>query len=198
MTLFHHLRCFAKLAQYVSTRLAWERLDPPLRKRLENSFAWHNYGHSRGKIAPDLASPEERAALPPQCWRMAWKNRANGPTALYIASHAYAIEGMELAAAQKLFDDLIDAATAPELSYVHIWRNGTSSSRDHASRSTMVRARGAAYGAHDDLRDRGGLLRAAFAFPAAGAGRSFAPIMVGHCTDGPERSLRCVVTTCQR
>ena len=71
--------------------------------------------------------PEERAALPPQCWRMAWKNRANGPTALYIASHAYAIEGMELAAAQKLFADLIDAATAPELSYMHIWRNGTSS-----------------------------------------------------------------------
>ena len=58
-TLFHHLRCFAKLAQYVSTRLAWERLDPPLRKRLENSFAWHDYGHSRGKIAPDLASPED-------------------------------------------------------------------------------------------------------------------------------------------
>jgi hypothetical protein len=110
VTLFHHLRCFAKLAQYVSTRLAWERLDPPLRKRLENSFAWHDYGHSRGKIAPDLASPED----------------------------------------------------------------------------------------HDDLRDRGGLLRAAFAFPAAGAGRSFAPIMVGHCTDVPERSLRCVVTTCQR
>ena len=57
VTSFHHLRCFAKLAQYVSTRLAWERLDPPLRKRLENSFAWHDYGHSRGKIAPDLASP---------------------------------------------------------------------------------------------------------------------------------------------
>ena len=127
MTLFHHLRCFAKLAQYVSTRLTWERLDPPQRKPLENSFAWHDNGHSRGKIAPDLASPEERAALPPQCWRMAWKNRANGPTALYIASHAYAIEGMELAAAQKLFADLIDAATAPELSYMHIWRNGTSS-----------------------------------------------------------------------
>jgi hypothetical protein len=78
-----------------STRLAWERLDPALRKRLENSFGWHDYVHSRGKIAPDLASPEERAALPPQCWRMAWKNPANGRTALYVASHAYAIEGME-------------------------------------------------------------------------------------------------------
>jgi alpha-ketoglutarate-dependent 2,4-dichlorophenoxyacetate dioxygenase len=25
--------------EYVSTRLAWERLDPELRERLENSFA---------------------------------------------------------------------------------------------------------------------------------------------------------------
>jgi alpha-ketoglutarate-dependent 2,4-dichlorophenoxyacetate dioxygenase len=100
------------------------RLDPTLRERLENSFAWHDYAHSRGKIAPDLASPEERAALPPQCWRMAWKNPANGRVALYLASHAYAIEGMEQAAAQKLLAELIEAATAPGLSYVHIWRNG--------------------------------------------------------------------------
>src|SRR5213079_306543 len=60
--------------EYVSTRLAWERLEGLLRKRLANSFAWHDYAHSRGQIAPDLASTEERAALPPQCWRMAWTN----------------------------------------------------------------------------------------------------------------------------
>src|ERR1700736_5742208 len=64
--------------EYVSTRLAWERLDQELRDRLERSFAWHDYAHSRGKIAADLASAEERAALPPQCWRLAWKNPANG------------------------------------------------------------------------------------------------------------------------
>jgi alpha-ketoglutarate-dependent 2,4-dichlorophenoxyacetate dioxygenase len=74
--------------EYVSTRLAWERLDPALRKRLESSFAWHDYAHSRGKIASDLASPEERAALPPQCWRMVWKNPASGRNALYRAGHA--------------------------------------------------------------------------------------------------------------
>src|SRR5436190_10507596 len=110
--------------EYVSTRLAWERLDPALRKRLESSFAWHDYAHSRGKIASDLASPEERAALPPQCWRMVWKNPANGRNALYLASHAYAIEGMEQAAAQRLLAEMIEAATAPGLTYVHIWRNG--------------------------------------------------------------------------
>src|SRR6476646_9969046 len=71
------------------------RVIPALRKPLESSFAWHDYAHSRGKIAYDLASPEERAALPPQCWRMVWKNPANARNALYLASHAYAIEGEE-------------------------------------------------------------------------------------------------------
>jgi alpha-ketoglutarate-dependent 2,4-dichlorophenoxyacetate dioxygenase len=125
--------------EFVSTRLAWERLEPALRARLENCFVWHDYAHSRGKIAPDLASPAERAALPPQCWRMTWKNPTNGRTALYLASHAYAIEGMEQAQAQKLLAELIDAATAPGLSYAHAWRSGDVVMWDN--RATMHRGR---------------------------------------------------------
>ncbi|TMK00119.1 MAG: TauD/TfdA family dioxygenase [Alphaproteobacteria bacterium] len=125
--------------EYVSTRLAFERLDPVLRDRLENSFAWHDYAHSRGKIAPDLASVEERAALPPQCWRMVWRNPLNSRGALYLASHAYAIEGMEQTAAQKLLAELMDAATAPGLSYVHSWREGDVVMWDN--RATMHRGR---------------------------------------------------------
>src|SRR5438105_8775722 len=74
--------------EYVSTRLAFEQLDPVLGERLENSFAWHDYAHSRGKIAPDLASVEERAALPPQCWRMVWRDPLHSRGALDLASHA--------------------------------------------------------------------------------------------------------------
>jgi alpha-ketoglutarate-dependent 2,4-dichlorophenoxyacetate dioxygenase len=125
--------------EYVSTRLAWERLEPSLRQRLESSFAWHDYNHSRSKIAPDLVVPEERAALSPQCWRLAWKNPTNGRSALYIASHAYAIEGMEREVAQKLLGELIDAATAPGLSYVHTWRNGDVVMWDN--RATLHRGR---------------------------------------------------------
>src|SRR5215472_9402455 len=110
--------------EFVSTRGAFERLDPALRQKLENSFAWHDYAYSRGKIAPDLASAEERAALPQQCWRLVWKNPANGRGALYIASHACAIEGMELAAGRALLEELMAAATAPGLSYTHARRKG--------------------------------------------------------------------------
>jgi len=125
--------------EYVSTRLAFERLDPALRERLENSFVWHDYAHSRGKIAPDLASAEERAALPPQCWRMVWRNPVNGRRALYLASHAYAIEGMEQKEAQKFLAKLMEAATAPGLSYAHGWRKGDVVMWDN--RATMHRGR---------------------------------------------------------
>lgn len=110
--------------EYVSTRLAFERLDPALQRRLEDSFAWHEYAYSRSKIAPDLAGPAERAALPPQCWRLVWQNPVNGRKALYMASHTYAIEGMEPEAAQALLGELTRAATAPGASYLHSWREG--------------------------------------------------------------------------
>jgi alpha-ketoglutarate-dependent 2,4-dichlorophenoxyacetate dioxygenase len=125
--------------EFVSTRLAFERLDPALRHKVEHGYAWHDYAHSRSQIAPDLASPEERAALPPQCWRLAWKNAANGRSAIYLASHVYAIEGMEQAAGQALIETLMEAATAPGTSYLHNWRSGDVVMWDN--RATMHRGR---------------------------------------------------------
>jgi alpha-ketoglutarate-dependent 2,4-dichlorophenoxyacetate dioxygenase len=125
--------------EYVSTRLAFDRLDATTQRRIADLFAWHDYSYSRGKIAPNIVGAEERAALPPQCWRMVWKNPANGRSALYIASHAYAIEGMEQGAAQKLIAELTDAATAPGLSYTHTWRQGDVVMWDN--RATLHRGR---------------------------------------------------------
>ena len=125
--------------EYVSTRLAFERLEPALQRQVENSFAWHDYAHSRGQIAEGLATAEERAALPPVCWRMVWKNPVNGRGAIYLASHAYAVEGMEPAAGKKLIDDLMAACTAPGTSYVHQWQSGDVVMWDN--RATMHRGR---------------------------------------------------------
>jgi alpha-ketoglutarate-dependent 2,4-dichlorophenoxyacetate dioxygenase len=125
--------------EFVSTRLAFERLDPDQQRQLEASFAWHDYAHSRGQIAPDLASSEERAALPAQCWRMVWRNPVNGRGALYIASHAYAVDGMADAAGRMLIEELMEAATAPGTSYLHQWRKGDVVMWDN--RATMHRGR---------------------------------------------------------
>ena len=125
--------------EFVSTRLAFERLSPAQRKKAGNSFVWHDYAHSRAKIAPGLATSEERAALPPQCWRMVWRNPVNGRGAIYLASHAYAVEGMVPAAGKKLIEELMQAATAPGVSYLHQWRGGDVVMWDN--RATMHRGR---------------------------------------------------------
>ena len=125
--------------EFVSMRLAFERLDPAQQKRFENTWVWHDYNHSRSKIAPGLATPEERAALPPVCHRMVWTNPVNGRHALYLASHAYAIEGMEREAGLKLIDELTAAATAPGFTYAHKWKNGDVVMWDN--RATMHRGR---------------------------------------------------------
>jgi alpha-ketoglutarate-dependent 2,4-dichlorophenoxyacetate dioxygenase len=110
--------------EFASTRLAWRRLPIDLQARLAESFAWHDYAHSRGKISPDLATPVEREALPPVRWRMAWRNPANGELSLYVASHAFAIDGMATDEAQSLLATLIEQATAPAHTYLHRWRQG--------------------------------------------------------------------------
>jgi alpha-ketoglutarate-dependent 2,4-dichlorophenoxyacetate dioxygenase len=125
--------------EFASTRIAFEGLDADRRRQLQNSFAWHDYAHSRGQIASGLASPEERAALPPQCWRMVWTNPVNGRGALYLASHAYAVEGMEAVAGKKLIDELTAAATRPGTTYLHGWRKGDVVMWDN--RATMHRGR---------------------------------------------------------
>ena len=145
--------------EFASTRLAFERLDPALQQQLENSFAWHSYGHSRGKIAEGLASAEEMATLPPVCWRMVWTNPVNGRKALYIASHTYAVEGMAPKAGEKLIEDLTAAATAPRhdlrAQMARRRRHHVGQPRHHASRPAVARQRAALHGAHHDLGDRG-------------------------------------------
>ncbi len=59
-----------------------------------------------------------------QCWRAVWRNPVNGRKALYIASHAYTVEGMAVEAAQAFIRELIERATAPELVLAHRWQTG--------------------------------------------------------------------------
>jgi alpha-ketoglutarate-dependent 2,4-dichlorophenoxyacetate dioxygenase len=125
--------------QFASTRLAWQRLPAERRAQLEHAFAWHDYAHSRGKIDPTLATSVEQSALPPVRWRLSWPNPANGRRSLYIASHAFAIDGMSQAAAQALLGALIDEATRPEYTYLHRWQPGDVVMWDN--RATLHRGR---------------------------------------------------------
>jgi alpha-ketoglutarate-dependent 2,4-dichlorophenoxyacetate dioxygenase len=110
--------------EFTSTRLAWERLPSDLQGRLKNAVATHSYANSRDQIHPDLATEIERKALPPVRWRLNWRNPANDRRALYVASHAYAIDGMDDRDARQLLAQLLDEATRREFVYSHKWRQG--------------------------------------------------------------------------
>ena len=55
---------------------------------------------------------------------MNWRNPANDRRALYVASHAYAIDGMDDRDARQLLAELLDEATRREFVYIHKWRQG--------------------------------------------------------------------------
>lgn len=125
--------------EFTSMRLAWSRLPDALREKFARSFAWHDYAHSRGKIAPHLASERERSTMPPVCWRMCWINPVNRRPSLYVASHTSGVEGMSRDEAQRLVDQLIAEATKPEYTYVHKWQPGDVVMWDN--RATLHRGR---------------------------------------------------------
>jgi alpha-ketoglutarate-dependent 2,4-dichlorophenoxyacetate dioxygenase len=75
----------------------------------------------------------------PVRWRMTWRNPVNDRVALYIASHAYAIDGVDNQEARELLAKLIADATRPEFVYRHQWRQSDVVMWDN--RATMHRGR---------------------------------------------------------
>jgi alpha-ketoglutarate-dependent 2,4-dichlorophenoxyacetate dioxygenase len=125
--------------EFTSTRWAWDRLPASMQARLRDAIVTHAYAHSRDQIDPDLMTASERAALPPVRWRMTWRNPVNDRVALYIASHAYAIDGVDNQEARELLAKLIADATRPEFVYRHQWRQSDVVMWDN--RATMHRGR---------------------------------------------------------
>lgn len=125
--------------EFVSMRLAWERLPLDRQARLRNVVVRHSYAASRDQIDPDLMTAAEREALPPVRWRMSWRNPTNDRSALYLASHAYAVEGMGDNEGKALLAELIAEATRPDAVYRHAWRPGDVIMWDN--RATMHRGR---------------------------------------------------------
>jgi alpha-ketoglutarate-dependent 2,4-dichlorophenoxyacetate dioxygenase len=110
--------------EFVSTRLAWERLASERQAQLRDLIVRHSYAASRDQIDPELMTRAERDEYPPVRWRMTWRNPANDRRALYLASHAFAVESMGDREGRALIAELIAAATRPEATYLHAWRAG--------------------------------------------------------------------------
>lgn len=110
--------------EFVSSRAGWRDLDPELKVQLRGRSLWHSYAHSRARIDPVLARRELIAQWSDQCWQAVIENPVTGEESLYIASHAYAVEGMELEAGAVLIDRAMQAITGSEAIYSHRWTPG--------------------------------------------------------------------------
>ena len=125
--------------ELVSTRIAWQDMPAGLKAKARNAILWQRYGHSRAKISKKLANDAMFASWQDQAWRAVWRNPTNGAESLYIASHAFAVEGMSETEGQELIEELTQWATRDEYVYRHHWRKGDV--QDWDERATMHRGR---------------------------------------------------------
>jgi alpha-ketoglutarate-dependent 2,4-dichlorophenoxyacetate dioxygenase len=110
--------------EFASTRVAFHDMPESLKARARHAVLRHRFAHSRGKISPELAKLEKFTKWPDQSWKAIWRNPSNGEDALYVASHAFAVEGLPEAEGRALIDELISFATRPGCVYVHDWKPG--------------------------------------------------------------------------
>ncbi|MEL7098018.1 MAG: TauD/TfdA family dioxygenase [Pseudomonadota bacterium] len=110
--------------ELASTRAGWSDMPDALKSRLGDAAFWHRYSHSRARIDPELAKLPMFNKWPDQMWRAVWKNPANGAEALYIASHAFAVEGMDAEEGAALIDEAMAWVTQPQYVYAHTWQPG--------------------------------------------------------------------------
>ena len=110
--------------EIASTRAAWSDMPPELKAALQEAVLWHRLAHSRGKISEALAALPAMRMWPDRPWRAVWPNPVTGQEALYIASHAFAIEGLGLEEGQRLIEQATDFCTQEEYVYTHRWKVG--------------------------------------------------------------------------
>ena len=107
--------------QLASTRAAFRDMPDTMKAQLRNANVWHHLSKSRERIMPELAAHPMFHKWPQQCWKALWPNPVTHEEAVYIASHAYKVEGMSASEGRAFIDDVIAFCTQPEYVYSHEW-----------------------------------------------------------------------------
>ena len=110
--------------ELASTRAAWADMPETLKARIRGRGIWHRYSHSRKKISEELSRLPMFHKWPDTHWNAVWTNPINGREALYIASHAFKVDGYDEPASQALIDDLTAFCTQDRYVYSHRWSVG--------------------------------------------------------------------------
>ncbi len=110
--------------ELASTRAAWADMPEEMKAVFRDAIIWHRLSHSRARISAELARHSAMTRWPDRPWRAIWPNPVTGEEALFVASHAFAIEGRGHEESAALLKDAIAFCTRPEYVYSHVWRKG--------------------------------------------------------------------------
>ncbi|BBK41785.1 alpha-ketoglutarate-dependent 2,4-dichlorophenoxyacetate dioxygenase [Allostella vacuolata] len=132
--------------EWASTRAAWAALPVETRRRIDGLAARHDFAHSRALVDPGIDRAAVRASFPPVVRPLVRHDWGAADAALYLGSHAAAIEGMDEAEGRALLDELTRHATEPRFVYTHAWKPGDLVLWDN--RATLHRGRPFAAGRH--------------------------------------------------
>jgi alpha-ketoglutarate-dependent 2,4-dichlorophenoxyacetate dioxygenase len=110
--------------ELASTRAAWAEMPETLKAKIRGRGIWHRYSHSRKKISEELSKLPMFNKWPDQHWNSVWTNPVNGREALYIASHAFAVDGYDAAEGEALLAELTEFCTQDRFVYSHRWQVG--------------------------------------------------------------------------
>jgi alpha-ketoglutarate-dependent 2,4-dichlorophenoxyacetate dioxygenase len=110
--------------ELASTRAALVEMPQTMRDQLRQSIIWHRLSHSRARISAELATLPKMTRWPDRPWRAIWPNPVNGRESVYIASHAFAVEGMAAPAGTAFIDEVLEFCTQSRFVYTHRWEPG--------------------------------------------------------------------------
>jgi alpha-ketoglutarate-dependent taurine dioxygenase len=111
--------------EFASTYGGYESLTPEEKERCGQLRVFHTVEAILRRVTPD-PTPEQEAAWARSKGRehpMVWRHRS-GRRSLVVGANADHVVGMDRAAGQKLLDELLERATAPERVYRHEWSVG--------------------------------------------------------------------------
>ena len=110
--------------ELVSTRATLQDLPKNLFNMINKKKLWHSLTHSRKKIHPDLAAKDHIKRWEPQKWNSILRNPFNQKDSIYIASHAFKIDGMTEADSKRILEEIIEFCTQDKYVYSHNWKVG--------------------------------------------------------------------------
>ena len=109
---------------YANMAAAYEALSDDVKAKLDGLVVVHNFYWSRRDVRVTAFTAEETMAIPPVRHPLVRRHPETGRPALFVGSHAEAIEGMEREEGRELIDRLNAHVTQPEFVYQHAWRPG--------------------------------------------------------------------------